>query len=358
MSPQLLKQSLFTVILMLASFNHAIAQEQTLTATAFADTSEGPVYTDPNVVDDDFLLQGEYVGWQRAEIGAPTQQAGLQVVALGDGQFGASNTIGGLPGAGWFGGERRLFSGERLGSGAQLSHRGEERLMVGPGFATLYDRRGRKIGDFRKAHRESPTMHALPPQGATILYGGSGSTLGFVSPTITSEGNLLAGTVTSETYTDFRLHAEFRLPYKPEARGQARGNSGFYLQSRYEVQVLDSFGLEGVENECGALYKTKRPDFNMCFPPLSWQTYDIDLTSPRFNADGEKIANMRITVWQNGVMIHNNVEIPNKTGGGAQEAPLPLPTKLQDHSNPVVYRNIWLIDKTIDTLGAELVQSH
>ena len=167
----------------------------------------------------------------------------------------------------------------------------------------------------------------------------------------------MAGTETTQTYTDFQLHAEFRLPFKPEARGQARGNSGFYLQSRYEVQVLDSFGLEGVENECGALYKTRRPDFNMCYPPLSWQTYDLDLTSPRFDAQGNKLADMRITVWQNGVMIHNNVEIPNKTGGGAQEGPTPLPTKLQDHGNPVVYRNIWLIDTSDNHRHDELAMS-
>jgi hypothetical protein len=309
--------------------------------------NEGPVYADPSQVDDDYALQGEYRGWQRSNARDETRPAGLQVVALGKGQFGANNTIGGLPGEGWFGGERRLFAGERSGRGVTLDHRGFERLEVGQGFATLYDDAGRKLGEFRKVERQSPTLGALPPAGARVLFAsGGGPTEHFVNPTITDEGLLLAGTETTQPYGDFRLHAEFRLPYKPQARGQARGNSGFYLQGRYEVQVLDSFGLEGIENECGALYKTRRPDFNMCYPPLAWQTYDIDFTTPRFDEAENKLSNMRISVWHNGVLIHNNAEIPGKTGAGRPEAPQPLPTKLQDHANPVVFRNIWLIEKS------------
>lgn len=307
---------------------------------------EGPVYIDPEHVDSDYALQGEYQGWQFTDDGQETRTAGLQIVALGQGQFGASLTPGGLPGEGWFGGARSLYAGQRHGEVVELTRRGEERLAVRLGGATLYDRNQRRIGQFRKVHRQSPTMGAQPPAGAVVLFRQGESTTHFVNPSLTAEGNLQAGTETSEPFTDFRLHAEFRLPYKPQARGQARGNSGFYLQSRYEVQVLDSFGLEGVENECGALYRTRRPDFNMCYPPLVWQTYDIDLTSPRFDADGKKVSNMRISVWHNGVLIHDDVEIPSKTGAGRPEAPLPLPTKLQDHSNPVVYRNIWLVDKT------------
>lgn len=319
--------------------------------------NEGPVYIDPAQVDDDYELQGEYRGWQRTSIRAEPRQAGLQVVALGNGQFGASNTLGGLPGEGWFGGERRLFSGERTGSTVTLERRQSERLLVGGGFATLFDRNGRKIGEFRKVRRQSSTLGALPPVGATILFLSGGPTEHFVDPAITEDGLLLAGTETAEAWGSFRLHAEFRLPYKPQARGQARGNSGFYLQSRYEVQVLDSFGLEGVENECGALYRTRRPDFNMCFPPLVWQTYDIDFTTPRFDEEGNKLSNMRISVWHNGVLIHNDVEIPGKTGAGRPEAPQPLPTKLQDHANPVVFRNIWLIEKLASPQLASLSES-
>lgn len=305
---------------------------------------EGPVYVDPLQTDSDFALQGEYRGWQRPSRSSEIRQAGLQVVALGRQQFGAANYLGGLPGDGWFGGERRLFAGQRTGGTVELLGN-SQRLLVGLGYASLFDLGGQLMGEFRRVERTSPTLGALPPPGAVILFREGQPTDGFTQATITAEGYLQAGTETIGRYTDFRLHAEFRLPYKPEARGQARGNSGFYLQSRYEVQVLDSFGLEGVENECGALYKTRRPDFNMCFPPLVWQTYDIDLTSPRFDEAGNKLSNMRISVWHNGVMIHNDAEIPSKTGAGQPETPLPLPTKLQDHDNPVVYRNIWLIEK-------------
>ena len=130
----------------------------------------------------------------------------------------------------------------------------------------------------------------------------------------------------------------------PTARGQARGNSGVYIQRRYEVQILDSFGLEGVFNECGALYRQTPPDLNMCLPPLAWQTYDIWFTPPRFAADGKtKLANARITVLHNGVPVHWHREITAKTGGGQQEGPEPLPIQLQDHGNPVMFRNIWIV---------------
>jgi hypothetical protein len=130
----------------------------------------------------------------------------------------------------------------------------------------------------------------------------------------------------------------------PYARGQRRSNSGVYIQSRYEVQILDSFGLEGKNNECGGLYKQRPPDLNMCFPPLRWQTYDITFVSPKFADDGTKLRNARITVRHNGELIHNNVEVTNKTGAGKLEASQPLPTKLQNHGDPVRFRNIWLVE--------------
>jgi len=143
---------------------------------------------------------------------------------------------------------------------------------------------------------------------------------------------------------------EFRTPYMPQARGQGRGNSGVYIQQRYEVQILDSFGLDGVDNECGGLYKQTAPAVNMCLPPLAWQTYDIWFTAARFAADGKtKVANARITVLHNGVPIHANREITAKTGGGKVEGPEDFPINLQDHGNPVTYRNIWLVNQISDT---------
>ena len=320
-----------------------------------ASNGEEQVYTDPNHVDDDYALQGEFRGWQRDPQYPEVRQAGLQIVALGNGEFSAVGYAGGLPGEGWFGGERRLSTGTRQGDVVEFSGDGS-RLVVESGGAVLYDDSDEQIGEFRRVRRISPTMGARPPAGAVELFGKARSTDQLVAAKVTADGLLMAGTETVRPFADFRLHAEFRLPYKPLARGQARGNSGFYLQSRYEVQVLDSFGLEGVENECGALYRTRRPDLNMCYPPLVWQTYDVDFTTPRFDDQGKKLSNMRISVWHNGVMIHNNAEIPHKTGAGKPEAPHPLPTKLQDHKNPVVYRNVWLVEKDVSSDRRELAR--
>ena len=160
------------------------------------------------------------------------------------------------------------------------------------------------------------------------------------------ERNLLAAGIKSkQSFGDFTLHVEFLLPFKPAARGQGRGNSGVYLQDRYEVQVLDSFGLKGLNNECGGIYTKAAPSVNMCFPPLTWQTYDIDFTAARFDADGKKTKNAIATVKHNGVLIHDQFEITGPTGGGAPEKPTPGPIQLQGHGNPVFYRNIWIVEK-------------
>lgn len=153
--------------------------------------------------------------------------------------------------------------------------------------------------------------------------------------------------ITKQNFQDFKLHLEFNVPEKPPGtKHQDRGNSGVYIQRRYEVQILDSYGLKSGKNDCGALYKTKPPDSNACKKPGQWQSYDITFHAPRFEKQGKdfkKIKNARITVLHNGVLIHDDVEIQNKTGLGRPEGPDPGPILLQDHFNKVRFRNIRIV---------------
>jgi hypothetical protein len=153
--------------------------------------------------------------------------------------------------------------------------------------------------------------------------------------------------VTKRQFRDFKLHVEFKTPQLPaNVKGQARGNSGVYLQRRYEIQILDSYGLPPKDNECGSLYTVKAPDKNVCKQPGEWQSYDITFRAARFDGQGKnakKVKNARITVWQNGVLIHDDVEIPNKTGAGQPEGPEPGPILLQEHGSEVMFRNIRIV---------------
>jgi len=296
--------------------------------------------TDLSDVDNDFGYMGEYQGEVASAAGK--RNIGLQIVPQGDGEFRAMYYSGGLPGTGWNKKDREVLKGARVGDLLELE--GETtRVELVNSSPTIYDSEGKIIGSLRKVERVSPTMGMPAPANALTLFDGV-HTNAFKNGKMTEDGLLKEGTELLSTYRDFTMHAEFRLPYMPFARGQGRSNSGFYLLSSYEVQVLDSFGLEGIENECGALYRYRRPDQNMCLPPLQWQTYDITFRSPRFDVQGKKIQNARLTVLHNGVPVHNNFEVERKTGAGQPESTKRRPIKFQDHSNPVRFRNVWLID--------------
>ncbi|GAA1163105.1 hypothetical protein GCM10009654_19790 [Streptomyces hebeiensis] len=149
---------------------------------------------------------------------------------------------------------------------------------------------------------------------------------------------------TKQAFGDFRLHAEFRVPKLPDdVTGQDRGNSGIYLQDRYEIQILDSFGVARLaSNEAAAIYEKKAADLNAATAPETWQTYDIAFRAARFDADGRKTDDARITVVWNGEKVHDNVAVDGPTGGGAAESAAAGAIRLQDHGNKVRFRNLWI----------------
>jgi hypothetical protein len=312
------------------------------------------VATDVQQADRDYWFQGEYLGSARNACGR-CEACGLQVVALGKSEFQAVLYRGGLPGGGWWSGmTKHDFKGQRDGETLRLiDDDATQRIEIQQSKAVVQtvhqppspaSEQVVAVGELIRVERRSQTLGALPPAGAVVLFDGS-NTDHWKNGRKTDDGLLMIGTETKTSFQDFYLHVEFLLPYMPNARGQGRANSGVYIQSRYEVQVLDSFGLKREFNEAASLYRFKAPDTNLCFPPLVWQSYDIDFQSPRFDSEKKKICPGTISVWHNGVLVQNRVELANKTGGGAAEGPLPLPTKLQDHGNPVRFRNIWLIDR-------------
>jgi hypothetical protein len=282
----------------------------------------------------DVDLQGEYAG----------DKLGAQVIALGNATFRLVLLEGGLPGAGWDGGTKLETEGRLDSGGVAFEKDGCRAALTKDGLSG--ERGGAKFA-LKRIVRESPTLGARPPAGAVVLFDGKNCDA-FVNGHFDDlNRNLLAsGSKTKQDdFQSYHLHVEFILPFKPLGRGQDRANSGVYMQDRYEVQVLDSFGLKGLNNECGGIYSKRAPSVNMCLPPLVWQTYDIDFEAAKHDAQGMKTRNAVITVKHNGVVIHDNVEIDGPTGGGKKEGPAGGAIQLQGHGNPVCYRNIWLVPK-------------
>jgi hypothetical protein len=149
---------------------------------------------------------------------------------------------------------------------------------------------------------------------------------------------------TKQAFGDFRLHVEFKVPQlPPDVTGQNRGNSGVYLQERYELQILDSYGDPTLDNnEAGSIYLQKPPDVNAAKPAETWQTYDIEYRAARYDSAGTKTENARVTLVWNGVTVHDNVAITGPTGGNIPEGPATGSIRLQDHGNAVQYRSLWI----------------
>ena len=198
----------------------------------------------------------------------------------------------------------------------------------------LFD--GSNLRHWEKARGKGPAMWKLVKGGAMQVQGGD------IRTRQTFGGH-------------FKLHIEFRVPYMPKAKGQGRGNSGVYLQGRYEVQILDSYGLKSRDNDCGGIYGVATPLVNACKAPTVWQSYDIEFHAPKCE-NGKVTEPARMTVFQNGIKIQDNVRLVRKKGGKEEivtnttaglggDPCTPGPIMLQDHGNPVQYRNsyIWML---------------
>ena len=202
----------------------------------------------------------------------------------------------------------------------------------------------------------TPGIATAPPSDAIVLFNGkttdewtheNGDPVKWeVADGAMTVARGAGGIFTKKTFGDFQLHIEWRSPAEVKGEGQGRGNSGVFLQNRYEVQVLDNYGNRTYSNgQAGSIYKQSIPLVNACRPPGEWQTYDIIYTAPRFSADGVKMVPAYVTVIQNGIIVQNHTEIKGTTeyiGLPKNLAHGKGPIQLQDHGDKVSYRNIWI----------------
>ncbi|MBI2950146.1 MAG: DUF1080 domain-containing protein [Verrucomicrobia bacterium] len=303
-----------------------------VTAARAADSKpKAETFLDPSKAGKDYLDQGEY----------KNDWGGIQIIALGEGNFRMVTYRGGLPGDGWDQEFKTETPGKRDGSKIVFAGENNYRAELLNGKITIHTADGGPY-TMEKTERKSPTLGAKPPAGAVVLFDGTNADA-WADGHLDERHLLPAGCKSKQSFNNFTAHFEFLLPFKPLGRGQDRGNSGVYLQDRYEVQVLDSFGLKGENNECGGIYSQAKPSVNMCFPPLTWQTYDIDFVAAKFDETGKKTKNAAVTVKHNGVTIHDRLELKGPTPGGKKEDAAGGPLQLQGHGNPVFYRNIWVV---------------
>ncbi len=295
-------------------------------------------------------IMGEYVGqWRPA--GGTAAEALARVIGEGDGKYRVrlftshawSSKFGELEGTA--AGKRVELAGKVGDADGKGTIEGGEVLVAKS-----------SAGEFEGKYtlRKSPTEGQKPPAGAVVLLPyapGKKTNLQEWNNTnweTMDDGSALVsrgGNVSKRNFGSIKLHVEFRCPYQPKARGQGRGNSGVYLHGKYEIQVLDSFGLEGRGNEAGAIYGVAAPKVNPALPPTRWQTYDVVFHAPKLGGDG---AVTKPPVFEkvlfNGVLIQENAEVTKTTTAGmkgkvGEQGPL----MLQDHGNPARFRNIWYV---------------
>ncbi len=328
-----------TLVLALAFCLHTQAAPEEKTEAKKDDKKPANfVATDPDKAGPDYAVQGEYVGETQDKA-----KLGSEVIARGNGNFQVNFLPGGLRGEGGDYAKHIDATAKTEGEKTTVASKdGKWTATISGNVMT--GKTGEGTGfTLKREVRVSKTMGAKPKDAALVLFDGKNADEWQNGKMV--DGNLLGSDVASKAaFKNFKLHVEFRLSFMPFQKDQQRSNSGVYLQHRYEVQVLDSFGLKGEDNECGGIYTLHKPLVNMCYPPLTWQTYDVDFTAAKFE-DGKRTAKARATVYHNGVLIHDNVELNGPTGGGRPEDEKAGPIFLQGHGGQVQFRNIWIAEK-------------
>ena len=308
----------------------------------------------------DYRYQGEFLG--KEDLAGSI--IGVQVIAMGGGRFTGVFLAGGLPGQGWDGMSRTEQSGtlgvdSQVAFAAASSSSGYLAVLSADGDTLSGKTPDGKPFRLTKVIRTSPTLGYRPSHADTvILFDGKDlkafapNSAALADSLLLPQGSASSGAVTTQTFGDFTLHLEFMVPFDPFALGQSRGNSGIYLQGRYELQILDSFGLKVDRNqdpgkaaqECGAFYGLAGPSLNMSYPPLSWQTYDIGFTAAKFGVDGKtRLANAFVTVRLNGVVVQDHQELKSATLLGDSVKATDGPLRFQAHGDSVLFRNIWIV---------------
>jgi len=311
----------------------------TLAVVAAAVPGQEQPIIDPAKADADFAVQGEYVGEVTGEDGKPAKY-GIQVVAQSPGKFRAFGHQGGLPGDGWDKSKKVEGDGQTK-DGVTVFPKFLGSATIKDQVLTVTGAGAAKLGELKRVVRQSPTLGAKPPEGASVLFDAATGAEHFPNAKLTDDKFLGVPAASKRLFAkDFTLHIEFRIPYR------THGNSGVYLQGSYELQLLHSFGKNIGVHDCGAIYSIRTPDVNMSFPPLSWQTFDVDYQVAKFDADGKVTQTPVVTVRHNGVVIHEKVQLPEKpTGGGRVLSPKGGPLTLQAYGNPTAFRNIWVVEK-------------
>lgn len=318
-----------------------------------------PTFTTPSQAGPDFAIQGEYVG-----LLGDTIPVAAQVIALDQGKFEGVMFRGGLPGAGWDGSHRSYFTGEskdgvvflRGIQGYELAEKNDYwQATIKNGMFSGTDLTFRNQSpdvsfEMKKVLRKSPTLGAQPPAGATILFDGTNTDAWRDAKIV--EDNLLAhGSITQQSFKNHRIHLEFRTPFMPSARGMHRGNSGVLVRNKFEIQVVDSFGWTFINRRfarnswvgrSGGIEELIPPKINMSYPPLSWQTYDIQFFMPQYDQAGSQLSPPMMTVRHNGTLIHDRSVLPPEAGTRPDNDPGQL--YLQEHHDRVVYQNIWVVE--------------